>query len=205
VKVNRQIAAAFTESRRIDLRLPGAEYSELQTDGGGSAVNNRPLAEARAAIERLRPTMKDSPEFLDAEGRSELISNDVQGAYDKLKRARAKTPNSADISTNLAIAECLIGDNGQPERYQVAYELLGQVLEGDSRDAVALFNRAVVSERLREYQSAVEDWTRLLEVEPKGGWADEARRRKAADEELKKNPELPAGTNPSTPQTTPGK
>jgi cytochrome c-type biogenesis protein CcmH/NrfG len=99
----------------------------------------------------------------------------------------------------------LIGDNGQPERYQVAYELLGQVLEGDSRDAVALFNRAVVSERLREYQSAVEDWTRLLEVEPKGGWADEARRRKAADEELKKNPELPAGTNPSTPQTTPGK
>jgi cytochrome c-type biogenesis protein CcmH/NrfG len=95
----------------------------------------------------------------------------------------------------------LIGDNGQPERYQVAYELLGQVLEGDNRNTVALFNRAVVSERLREYQSAVEDWTRLLEVEPKGGWADEARRR----EELKKNTQPSAGTNPSTPQTTSGK
>jgi tetratricopeptide (TPR) repeat protein len=204
-KVNRQIAAAFTDSRRIDLRLPGAEYSELQTDRGASAINNRPLAEAKAAIERLRPTMKDSPEFLDAEGRSELVSNDVQGAYDKLKRARAKTPNSTNISTNLAIAECLIADNGQPERYQVAYELLSQVLEGDNRNAVALFNRAVVSERLREYQSAVEDWTRLLEVEPKGGWADEARRRKVADEELQKSPQLPAGTNPSTPQGPSGK
>jgi len=204
-KVNRQIAAAFTGSRRIDLRLPGAEYSELQTDRGASAINNRPLAEAKAAIERLRPTIKDSPEFLDAEGRSELVSNDVQGAYDKLKRARAKTPNSTDISTNLAIAECLIADNGQPERYQVAYELLSQVLEGDNRNAVALFNRAVVSERLREYQSAVEDWTRLLEVEPKGGWADEARRRKVADEELQKSPPVPAGTNPSKPQAPPGK
>jgi cytochrome c-type biogenesis protein CcmH/NrfG len=203
-KVNREIATAFTDSRNIDLRLPGAEYSELKTDRA-SALNNRALAEAKAAIERLRPSMKDSPEFLDAEGRAELVSNDVQGAYDKLKRARAKTPNSAAISTNLAIAECLIADNGQPESYQVAYELLSQVLEADSRDATALFNRAVVSERLREYQAAVDDWSRLLEVEPKGGWADEARKRKAADEELRKSSQLPTGAKPSDSKSPSGK
>jgi hypothetical protein len=195
-KINKQVAAAFTESRNFDLRFPGAEYSELRTDRGSSAMNSRPLAEARAAIERLRPKLQEHPEFLDAEGRAELVSNDVQGAYDKLKRARTKSPNSTYISTDLAIAECLIADNGQPERYQVAYELLSQVLEDDNRDTVALFNRAVVSERLREFASATEDWKRLLAVEPKGLWSDEARKRMAADEELQKNQTVPRSLKP---------
>ena len=185
-KVNRLVASAFTESRNTDLRLIGADYSEPHTEQGNAIVNSQPLTEARAAIARLRPNMAQHAEFLDAEGRADLASNQVQGAYEKLKRARTQSPSSADILNDLAVAECMLADGGQPDRYQVAYELLSQVLESDNKNVVALFNRAIVSERIREYAAAVEDWKRLLDLEPKGGWADEARRRKSVDEDLSK-------------------
>jgi len=185
-KVNELVAAAYTQSRNTDLRLLGARYSEVRTDRG-TAAKSEPLAEARAAIARMRPSSEQTPEFLDAEGRADLVSNDIQGAYEKLMRAKAQSPHSSDILIDLALTECLLGDSGQPERYQVAYELLSEVLAADNRNAVALFNRAIVSERLREYGSAIEDWKRLLDLEPTGAWADETRRRKTTDESLLKD------------------
>jgi CHAT domain-containing protein/cytochrome c-type biogenesis protein CcmH/NrfG len=183
-KVNRLVASAYTESRTTDLRLSGAEYSEVHTQRGTTTKTSQPLAEARAAIERMRPKMQDKPEFLDADARADLVSNDVESAYDKLKRANAAAPGSSEILTNLGIAECLLADGGQSERYQVSYELLSQAIEKDDRNIVALFNRAIVAERLRQYTSAVADWKRVLALETKGAWADEANRRKTADETL---------------------
>ena len=186
-KVNKLVASAYTETRSTDLRLPGAIYSEVHTDRGVAAAKSEPLAEARAAIARMRPTMDQTPEFLDAEGRADLVANDVQGAYEKLVRAKTQAPHSPDILINLALTECLLADSGQPDRYQVAYELLSEVLAADNRNAVALFNRALISERLREYGSAIEDWKRLLAIEPTGAWAEESRRRKSTDETLLKD------------------
>jgi cytochrome c-type biogenesis protein CcmH/NrfG len=186
-KVNRLTATAYSEWRSTDLRLAEASFSEPRTERGNGTVNNQSLAEARAALARLRPSKSQQADFLDAEARVDLVANDVQGAYDKLNRARAQSPQSIEILGDLAVAECLLGDSGQPERYQVAYQLLTQIIDRDSRNAVALYNRALVSERLREYKSAIADWQSLLQIESKGAWADEARRHKAADEGLLNN------------------
>ena len=183
-KINRLTAAAAAEWRGTDLRLPGADFSEPRTDRGNAIVNSQSLAEARATIAHLRPSLSQHADFLDAEARADLVANDIEGAYDKLNRARAQSPQSLEVLGDLAIAECLLGDNGQPERYQVAYQLLTQVLDMDNRNSVALYNRALISERLREYKSAIADWRSLLQVESKGAWADEARRHLSADEKI---------------------
>src|SRR5207249_4201253 len=47
---------------------------------------------------------------------------------------------------------------------------------------VALFNRAVVYERMFLYEDARKDWEHYLKLDPAGGWAQEARGRKESIE-----------------------
>jgi CHAT domain-containing protein len=62
-------------------------------------------------------------------------------------------------------------------------DLLGKVLSTKPDDPVALFNRAIVSERIFLFTLAVEDWQHYLRIDAKGEWADEAKRRLAIIQE----------------------
>ena len=59
-------------------------------------------------------------------------------------------------------------------------ELLGKVLAKSPDNGVALFNRAMIYEKLSAYHEALADWERYLKIDPKGDWAGEGRRRRDA-------------------------
>src|SRR5438552_17832190 len=60
--------------------------------------------------------------------------------------------------------------------------MLWRFLRARPESPVALFNRAVVYERMFLYDDAVKDWEHYLQLDPSGGWAEEARGRKRAIE-----------------------
>src|SRR5207248_183043 len=92
------------------------------------------------------------------------------------------------ILTDLATAHFQRGDvENLPLEYGTAVELLGRVLSKEPRDEVALFNRAIASDRLFLYEQEISDWEHYLEVDPTGEWAAEAKRRLADVEKRKKS------------------
>jgi tetratricopeptide (TPR) repeat protein len=76
--------------------------------------------------------------------------------------------------------------NGSQTDYYVAVDLLSQVLKGKPDDPVALFNRAVLYERLHLYDHAVEDWRHYLRADYNPTWNREARQRLADVEQAQK-------------------
>src|SRR5262249_34410872 len=59
-------------------------------------------------------------------------------------------------------------------------DTLWRYLRAKPDSPVALFNRAVVYERMFLFDDAVKDWEHYLKLDPSGGWAQEARGRKQA-------------------------
>ena len=72
--------------------------------------------------------------------------------------------------------------------YGQAIEDLSKIIQKDPSNHVALFNRALIFQKLNMISSAVDDWEKLLRVEDDPAWRDEAQRQLANLQE-KKNPE----------------
>jgi tetratricopeptide (TPR) repeat protein len=64
----------------------------------------------------------------------------------------------------------------ESQGYYEAVNLLAKALQKTPDDPVLLFNQAIVCERIRSYECAKEDWTRLLAVEKDPNWIAEARK-----------------------------
>ena len=85
--------------------------------------------------------------------------------------------------------------------YGQAVELLEKVLHKDTRNEVALFNEAIILEKLSLFQRAIEDWTRYLAIDGVSPWADEARasllriKKKIADREMRTSAPLLSPTS----------
>src|SRR5262249_34687010 len=99
---------------------------------------------------------------------------------------RAADAQPADISL-LADLGCAYALRADGERraidYGAALDTLWRFLVARPDSPLALFNRAVVYERLFLFDDAVKDWERYLKLDPAGGWAEEARGRKQAIEQ----------------------
>src|SRR5262249_33796338 len=54
---------------------------------------------------------------------------------------------------------------------------LGQVLAAAPNNSVALFNQAIIAERICLYGAAEDDWKKFLQVETDPGWLSEGRHR----------------------------
>jgi hypothetical protein len=138
-------------------------------------------------LNRLRTSHVDDPDFLLAQGRAELLEMNISSALSTLKRAHELRPESSPILVGLAAAYGELADSGVTESYETALELLDEAQRQSPSDLIALYDRAILYERLQSYSSALLAWQSYLEKSPKGPWADEARRRAAEDEEkLKK-------------------
>jgi CHAT domain-containing protein len=88
--------------------------------------------------------------------------------------------NSPGLLTDLASAYVQRADSSdRAVDYGNAVEALGKALTKSPDDPVALFNRAIVSERLLLYAQAIADWEHYLKVDSHSGWAEEARQRLA--------------------------
>jgi CHAT domain-containing protein/tetratricopeptide (TPR) repeat protein len=173
---------AYAQNRTLDLRIGDAAHSELKVERGGKSVE-RPSALLQAELEAQRQLEKtpDNAAALHAAGRADLLEWDYEKAIDRLTRSLQLDARSPMIKMDLASAYYERGaSQGLNADYVAALDLLGQVLAGEPRNKIALFNRAIVSERLGLYHQSIKDWDTYLQVDNHGAWADEARRRRDA-------------------------
>ncbi len=177
--VDRLLAQAYGQNRTLELRFSGAQYGPIRIERSGngqSILNQSPaLLEALPLISRRLEKEPNNPVWLDAKGRADLLGRNYEAAIQSFQKALEVEPDSPSLLTDTASAyfvRAQIAD--RPEDYGKAIELLSQALAKKPDDPIALYNRALVNEKMFLFHQAVEDWTRYLQVAPKGEWAGEA-------------------------------
>jgi len=192
------IATAYTERRTLELRIAGAERAEVrQQRRAGSTLLEQPraLRDAATLVEEKLKTHPDDRQALAGRARIRLLEGDYDAAINELGRLVDAYPDSPDLLTDLATAyfqRSEVSDNAKDNG--AAIEYLGQALQLKPGDPVALFNRAIASERMGLYNEAVRDWAEYLKADPAGAWADEARRRLSDLQTRMKEREKPLGS-----------
>jgi CHAT domain-containing protein/tetratricopeptide (TPR) repeat protein len=174
------LAQAYTERRTLEVRIPGAKYAPMRVERNtvGSNLDKSPsLLKAEALIgEKLRKNPND-PVWLQAKARADLLDGNYESAIKSLRRGLETRPDSSTLLTDLSSAYFERAEaTDSVIDYGSAVEVLGKVLGKSPDDPVALFNRALICERIFLYTQAVNDWKHYLTVDPTGEWADSARR-----------------------------
>jgi CHAT domain-containing protein/tetratricopeptide (TPR) repeat protein len=119
----------------------------------------------------------NDPVWLQAKGQADLLDGNYESAIKSLQRGLAARPDSSTLLTDMASAYFERAEaTDRPVDYGNAVEALGKALSKSPDDPVALFNRALICERIFLYTQAVNDWEHYLRVDPAGEWADSARR-----------------------------
>jgi len=183
--VNQLLAQAYTERRSMELRIAGARFAGVRLQRGGEqSLVNRPasLMKAEELIAINLTAHPSDPHWLQAKARADMLDGNSDSAIRSLQRGLEIQPDSSSLLTDLASAYY------QRDDYDRAVELLGRALANAPDDPIALFNRAIVSERAFLYAQAEDDWEHYLRIDKTGAWADDARQRLAAlREKLKKH------------------
>jgi CHAT domain-containing protein len=174
------LATAYAEHRTLEFRIPNARFGPLRVTRGSQTSNlNKPssLLRAEALIGSSLEKDPDSVDWLQAKARADLLDGSYEAAIQTLKRALELRPDDPALLTDLASAYGQRAEDGrQPSDYGDAIELLGRALALIPDDSVALYNRAIVSERAFLFKQAEADWQHYLRVDPTGDWANDARK-----------------------------
>ncbi|MGB8012437.1 MAG: CHAT domain-containing protein [Terriglobales bacterium] len=152
-----------------------------RSNGGSNIDRPESLLKAEALIgENLRRN-PNSPTWLQAKARADLLDDNYDSAITTLQRALDVQPDSPSLLTDLGSAYFLRAESvARPIDYGNAVEALSKALAKSPDDPIALFNRAIACERMFLYAQAADDWEHYLRIDPQGGWSDEARRHLAA-------------------------
>lgn len=175
------LAQAYSEHRTLELRIPDGKPSPIQLERGGpssSLDKPEPLLRAESLIAAGLRTNPNSPEWLDLKARADLIEGNYEPAIRDLQGAVESSPNSTRLLTDLASGYFERAEStNRPIDYGNAVEALGKVLATTPDDPIALYNRAVSSERIFLYSQAIDDYEHYLRVDPQGDWANDVRAR----------------------------
>jgi cytochrome c-type biogenesis protein CcmH/NrfG len=188
--VNQLLAQSYQDQRTIQLRMAGAKYSPVRTTRGSAGSHTNPPESLLKAESRIRRGLEKAPVnllLLDQQGRAELLEGNYSAAIAALRKAKDLADADSRVAVDLATAyfqKAEAEDN--PADGQTAAELLSAVLRRNSEDEIALFNRAVVYQRLSRYQDAINDWEHYLRVSRDEQWDGEARQYLA---QMKKEPQ----------------
>jgi hypothetical protein len=194
--IDELLASAYTEKRTIELRIPKAAYGRFTMIRGSTNRSrlDRPLAllEVEARIARELEKDPANPALLQAMGRADLLDWNYGAAIASLERALKAQPDSPSLKIDLASAYVERAEAlHQASGYDAAAELLSNALKAAPDDPVAVFNRAIVYERMRLYDKAIQDWQRYLRVASDSSWTSEAKKRLADVEQSKKSIQIP--------------
>ena len=170
------VAQAYSEQRTLELRIPGAPYGPLRRQRATESTRfDTPLTLKDAKVEIARELARnpDRAGWLQAKARVDLMEQNPAAAMESLERARTLRPDDPSLTIDLASA--YFEHATQPSDYTAALNLLNQVLQADSSNLTALFNRAIVNQRAGKSAEARSDWNAYLKLDPTGDWAEEAR------------------------------
>ena len=177
----RLIATAYTQQRPFDLRIPGAGYAEVRPllrGPSSSFQKSAALLEAEAAIARELEKNPAGVKWLALRARAEMLEWDAETAVATLERARQLRPADADLLADLGMAYALRAEaQSRAADYKSALEYLGRAVDARPQFPEAVFNRALVYERMSLYKDAASEWSRYLELDKTGPWHEEAQRR----------------------------
>lgn len=170
------LAQAYTERRTTEMRLAGAEWSPTAIPRGTAAPKPFSLLEAAEIVDRRAEEHPQDIRWLRAKAEEKLIEGDYPGAISILNPAIQDHPDAVPILLDLAIAYYEQGRTNR-DNYERALNVLNKTLQLEPGNTVALFNRALVYERLDKIDQAKADWEAALKVERDQGWSDEAKKR----------------------------
>jgi len=178
----RLLAEAYSHSRSFDLRIPGAERSDVTPEthlrGGATGRESSYLLDARTRIERHLEKSPQDPHWLELEARADLLEEKFDPAIDILDRLLAAGPATPSLLVDNASAYFQRGlATGSENDRATALDHLRQADELAPGDTIVLFNEAVVMEDRGQYMNAVETWNRFLKFENDTRWLNEGRSR----------------------------
>ena len=190
--VARLVALAPRTERRVEPRITGgfawAEYGGTQRSSARSS-DPQQLKLAGAAGELVERAGRDGDaEAQHAAGVAMLLIESPSEAVERLEKAAAGSKDPKRWSDLAAARYAAASTLSQASLYTMALAAADTALRADPNLAEALFNRALILERLGLTDEARRAWQRYLEVDPSSPWAGEARARLAA---------LPASTRSS--------
>ncbi len=182
--MRRLVALAPKTERVIEPRLSGgfgwAEYAGAHR-ATREETNATKLKLAGAAGELVERAERDpDPENQHAAGVAMVLVENPIDAVTRLEAVAAKSQD-ANIWSDLAAARYAAASQyGRASLYPLALAAADSALRIDPKLAEALFNRALILERIGLAEEARHAWQRYLEIDPSSPWANEARARMAA-------------------------
>jgi CHAT domain-containing protein len=207
------VALAYAERRTTEMRLsavPHSDYNPIPIERSGRVESDtrmeRPsFLDAEHAVAQQQRSGNLDGDWLEVKGRVELLEatpGSADRAVREFERARSRGAENPGLQIDLAAA-CF-----ERERYadkpdlRKTLDLLAGVLKnqrlGKEDRLVALFDLAIVYEKLQAWDLAAATWTEYLATEPEGLWADEARQRlKSTQDRMGKPPEHAPDRSPS--------
>lgn len=176
-KTEALLAQAYTEKRTIKMRWPGAKHGAYSVSRGSSAqAIPYALMQAEEILENRTQAQIGSGKWDRARAEKEIAVGNPDSSVAILEPAIRSGLASIESKLDLAIAYFLQGEqNRSQERYQRSLEALDMVLQQQPGNAVALFNRALVYERLGQLDKAEKDWNIFLQIETDAAWLSEAK------------------------------
>lgn len=201
-RTNHLIAEAYTTRRTLPFRIPGARYSRIQeTRGSVPAHGSRPVALLKAETQiavQLQSRNQDSRWFL-ASANANLLEGDFDRAVQILypqanPQSGSSSQAQAEIDTALATAFFeRAQQNHTLDDFGNAREFIGRAIDKDPLNPVALFNRALIDEKMGMYGQAINDWQQYLQAEPANEWTAEAHEHLALCQQKKHDKEKATG------------
>ncbi len=176
------VSLAPRQARIAEPRLTGgfawaAYRGPMRSTGADSEARRMKLVGAAGDLVE-RADAEKTGEAQHAAGIGLVLADKPEEAMARLRLAAEGLPNAARAWSDLAAAEYTTALRlGRASLYPVALAHADRALRIDARSAEALFNRALILERLGLPQFAREAWSRYLEVDPSSPWSNEARER----------------------------
>jgi tetratricopeptide (TPR) repeat protein len=178
-KTEALLAHAQEEHRTIEMRWPKAKRSPYSVSLGESDQRpSYPLLKAEKAL--TGRSGSSEPAWSRAEAEKEIALGHPANAIAILA---SSSSTSADLDR--AMAYFVQGEQTHDSRpYYDSRDALDRVLQRDPNNTAAMFNRAIIYERLQLYPEAAEEWNLFLKIEKDPAWLREARERLQKVEEM---------------------
>lgn len=176
-------AIAPRDERTVEARFAGgfgwAPYHGPMRANDTTASSARMKLTGAAGELVERADREKSPDLQHAAGVAlALAGQNPDDSISRLRSAASASPNDAKAWSDLAAAEYAAAlGRGAASQFPVALADADHALRLDGKLAEALFNRALILERLGLYTQARAAWERYLAVDPGSEWSREARER----------------------------
>jgi tetratricopeptide (TPR) repeat protein len=160
----------------------------VRQERGSNQTRPESLLNAERLLSGLFREKPEEPAVLILKGRAELLEGQYDPAIETLSRASADPQALIDLACAYALRADV--ENRKEDSAQ-ALELLLRSLRISPADPRALFNLALVYQRMSLLDEAITAWKKYLEIDPSGEWAQEGRERLAELERIKQKKESP--------------